>query len=140
MRLLTGTHETPDGRFVAASFARIVGKPQFEPYAAMGWVDEAGSIRTAVLLNDFNGANIELHLVGSISRQVIRDICRYAFLQLGVQRITAKPYRSNPPLRRTVERIGFKLEGVMKRYYGPRTGDDAMILRLDRDAAEKWIT
>jgi RimJ/RimL family protein N-acetyltransferase len=140
MLLKSGTHETEDGRTVAEWFGQVVGKPQFGPYAAMGWQNDKGEPVTAVLFNDYNGANIEMHMVGTFGRQRLREVMRYAFLQLNVQRITAKPYRSNVKLRETVMKLGFEPEGVMKRYYGPSSDDDAIVYRLDRQAAEKWMT
>lgn len=139
MKLITGTHETPEGQFVADWFGRQVGKPQVGPYASLGWQREDGSLSAAVLFNDYNGANIEIHFVGTCGRHGLKDAFRYAFEQLSVQRITAKPYRSNFELRRFVTEIGFVSEGVMKRYYGPSTASDAFVFRLDRDAAEKWM-
>lgn len=139
LRAVTGTHETAEGQFVAGWFGRIAGTTPIAPYAAMGWADDRG-LRSAALFNDYNGANIELHLVGIVRRQIVRDILRYAFLQQKVQRITAKPYRSSFALRRSLERHGFKPEGVMQRYYGPTPAADAFVFRLDRDSAEKWMT
>ncbi len=138
MRFVYGTHESPEGQRIAEWFGRNVGKEQHPPYSAMGWEDERGLI-SAVLFNDFNGSNIEFHMVGKNSRQLIRSILRYAFVQLDVQRLTAKPARSNPHMRDVLKRIGFELEGVMKRYYGPKPSDDAFVFRLDRYRAEKWM-
>lgn len=139
MRVLTGTHETPDGRFVADWFGQVVGKPQTGPYATMGWQKPDGSLSAAVLFHDYTGANIEIHMVGNVRRHALAQAFRYAFDQLRVQRVTAKPYRSNHALRKFVKKLGFVQEGVMQRYYGPTTQDDAFVFRLDRDAAEKWM-
>jgi RimJ/RimL family protein N-acetyltransferase len=138
--VICGTHESADGKRVADWFGEVVGKPQNGPYAAMGWEDGNGRLRTVALFNDYNGANVEMHMVGSLSRGSIRDALRYAFLQLKVLRITGKPYRSNVKLREILVRLGFKAEGTMQRYYGSSSDDDAIIYRLDRDAAAKWMT
>lgn len=138
MTLIFGTHETRDGLRIAAWFGRAVGKPQSAPYATLGCL-EGDDLCNALLFNDYNGANIELHMAGKIKRSLIREGMRYAFLQLGVQRITAKPYHSNEKLLAILPRLGFVQEGiVMQRYYGPN--DDAIVFRLDRPAAEKWMT
>lgn len=139
MQFVSGTHETPDGQAIAEWFGEFVGRPQYAPYVALGWHDR-GVLRSAVLFTDYTGANIELHMVGRLTRQMLREGLRYAFEFLKVQRITAKPYRCNIPLRETVVRLGFEPEGVMKRYYGPDPEHDAMLFRLDRRSAEKWMT
>lgn len=136
--MICGTHDDADGQAVAAWFGQVVGKDPHGPYAAMGWQTD-GQFRTAVLFNDFNGSNIEMHMVGKVGRHALRDALRYAFLQLKVLRLTWKPLRSSVALREVVVGLGGVPEGVMARYYGPTPGDDAMIYRLDREAAEKWM-
>lgn len=138
--LIFGTHETADGLSIADWFGKQVGKPQHGPYATLGCIDRQGLLCNAALFNDYNGANIELHMAGRLTRALLREGLRYAFWQLKVQRITAKPYRSNLVLRQVVRRLGFEQEGVMQRYYGPSSDDDAIVFRLDRQAAEKWMT
>ena len=46
------------------------------------------------------------------TRQTIRTLMAYPFLQLKCQRITARIYKSNKRSRRFVEGIGFKHEGT----------------------------
>lgn len=138
MIVIAGTHETPEGMTIADWFGQKVGKPQYGPYAALGWCSE-NEIVTAALFNDANGANLELHLVGPLSRQVMRDIGNYTFNVQKVCRLTAKPYRSSKKLRAALIEVGFQYEGVMKRYYGPQKSCDAIVYRLDRHAAEKWM-
>lgn len=141
MRSIYGTHETPEGLRVARWFGQQVGRAErVGPYSAMGWLNSDGAFTAVVLFNDYNGSNIEMHMAGTVCRQGLREAFRYAFDQLKVQRITVKPYRSSFALRRIVERLGFKPEGVMKRYYGPAPAADAFVFRLDRDAAEKWMS
>lgn len=141
--LISGTHETRDGLRIAGWFGRFVGKPQFGPYAALGCL-KGDDLCNAAMFNDYNGANIELHMAGTITRPLLRGGLRYAFRGLNVQRITAKPYRSNEALIDILLRLGFVPEfgevehSVMQRYYGPN--DDAVLFRLDRHAAEKWMT
>lgn len=136
--IVAGTHDSDEGRDIAAWFGRIVGKPQFGPYQALAWKAPEG-LRSAVLLNDYNGANIELHMVGELRRAILRTCFRYTFWQLKVQRITAKPYRCAIPIRKALLRLGFEKEAELKRYYGPSSDDDAIVYRLDRPAAEKWM-
>lgn len=136
--IVAGTHETPDGRSIAEWFGRYVGKRQHAPYSAIGCLRQ-GTLCNAALFVDYNGSNIELHMAGTITRSLLRDGFRYAFRGLNVNRVTVKPYRSNVVLREIALRIGFEPEGVMKNYYGPSSDDDAIVYRLDRHAAEKWM-
>ncbi len=136
--IVAGTHDTVEGKVIAEWFGQIVGKPQFGPYQALGWKAPDG-LRSAVLFNDYNGSNIELHMVGELRRPILRTGFRYAFVQLNVQRITAKPYRCAIPIREALLRLGFEKEAELKRYYGPSSDDDAIVYRLDRSNAEKWM-
>lgn len=136
--IVHGTHDSEVGRQIAAWFGQIVGKPQFGPYQAVGW-EAATGLRSALLFNDYNGSNIELHMVGELRRPILRTALRYCFQQLKVQRITAKPYRSAIPMRETLLRLGFEKEAELKRYYGSSSDDDAIVYRLDRHKAEKWM-
>lgn len=139
MRLFTGTHTDQNGQVIAEWFGRQVGRQQFAPYFAMGWADAEG-LRSAALFNDYQlGSNIELHVVGRLTRQTIRDAFDYAFNKLGILHLRAKPRRSNKPLRKMIPRVGFVYEATLQRYYGPHRGDDALVFRLDRDTAMKWI-
>lgn len=136
--IVDGTHDTIEGRDIAEWFGRIVGKPQFGPYQALGWKAPDG-LRSAVILNHYNAANIELHMVGELRRAILRTCFRYTFDQLKVQRITAMPYRCAIQIREALLRLGFEKEAELKRYYGPSSDDDAIVYRLDRSNAEKWM-
>lgn len=135
--MICGTHETDIGRSLAEWFGRKTGKPPVPPYSAMGWTDREGYLTGVALFHDYNGANIEFHFVGKMGRHSLREAMRYPFVQLGALRLTAKPYRSNTDLIRIVEKLGFEKEGEMKNYYG--LDEDAIVYRLDKAAAQKWI-
>lgn len=137
MRLVCGTHATPDGQRVGEWFGHKVGKFQHPPYSAMGWEDGMGELRACALFNDYNGANLEAHMFGRVTRQALREAFRYAFRQVGVVRVTAKPFLSNVNLCVALERIGFVEEFTMKNYYG--LGQHALVMRLDPGAAERWM-
>jgi RimJ/RimL family protein N-acetyltransferase len=139
MHLVSGTHDTAEGRALAAWFGAHVGRPQSGPYAVLGWLDQGGAIRAVALFQHFNGCNIDIHVFGAVTRQTLREALRYPFRQLGCLRVTAKPYRGNKVLRDFLTRVGFVQEGVMLRYYGARKSSDAVVYRLDRKTAEKWM-
>lgn len=139
MRLYSGSWDSENGQTIARWFGAQIGKEQQRPFSAMGWVDPSGQICSAALFDDHTGSNLEIHIVGRMTRQTIREAFNYCFNQLGILRLTAKPYRSNKPLLKMLPRIGFQYEATLKRFYGPQRGDDALVFRLERPAAEKWI-
>lgn len=64
-----------------------------------------------------------------LNREIINDIMRYPFEQLGCVRITAVIARKNHRARAFHERFGFRREGLLRRGFG---GDDAVIYGLLR--------
>lgn len=50
-----------------------------------------------------------------ITTDAVRQICKMAFLELDILRITALVYSSNIASKRVLEKNGFLLEGVMKK-------------------------
>ena len=137
--MIGGTHDTIQGQMVAAWFAEKADREQYPPFTALGWLN-GQDISCAALFTDYqSGGNIELHLIGRLRRNVIRDVLHYAFNTARAARITAKPYRSNEMARDALVRFGFTLEGVLKHYYGWRHSEDAIVYRLDRRNAKKWM-
>lgn len=139
MRPIYGTDNTFDGQMVAAWFGSLTGSPQYGPYAALGWVDDSGAIVGAALFMDYSGSSIELHAIGRMTRQMLRECFQYAFDTAGVLYLRAKPPRHQRKSRDVLERIGFVPECTMRRYYGPTRGCDAIVYRIDRRTAEKWM-
>jgi hypothetical protein len=138
VQLFSGTHQDDIGVTIAEWFGAISGKPVFGSYSAMGWSDPGG-LKSAAIFNDYTGSNLEIHIVGRMTRQTMREAFRYVFDQVKVIRLTAKPHRSNKRLLRMLPKIGFKFEATLKHYYGPERKDDAIVFRMDRDAALKWM-
>ncbi len=63
------------------------------------------------------------------TKEVLRAVCEYPFLQLGCVRVSALVAKKNKRSRQMVEHIGFKLEGVARKGFGT---DDACIYGLLR--------
>lgn len=73
----------------------------------------------AVLYEQYNGTNIWVHAAGTpgkpwLTRQLIHNFFDYPFNQLGCDRITAWVEDTNSASKHFVERLGFKLEAVLK--------------------------
>lgn len=74
-----------------------------------------GHIVAGVVFNEFNGANINMHVAAVprsrwLSRTALRHFFHYPFIQTGVGRITVPIGEGNTPAQRLVEGVGFKYE------------------------------
>jgi RimJ/RimL family protein N-acetyltransferase len=125
---------------IADFVGRTLGITVHPPYSAIGFARNNELIGGAVF-NEFNGWNIEVTLVCPMfSRGTIRALVKYAFIQAGCGRMTAKTRRSNKRTCQILPKIGFKFEGIQARFFGPQTADDAILFRLDRDVAlTRWL-
>lgn len=138
MRLVVGCDE-----IVAAWMEGQTGRPYRLYYdregqpaqAVMGWADDGVLVSAAYFTNHHPGS-IEIHICGRLTRGCVRDAYRYAFGQLKVWRVTALINRSNKLLRRKLHKLGFRYEATLKNQYG---AEDAIMFRLDRAAAERWM-
>jgi hypothetical protein len=84
-----------------------------------------------VVINDYSQGNAELTGIGERcwTVRVCRDLARYVFLRLGCHRLTARTRPSNAKARRALDRLGFKVEGVARDWFG---NEDAVIYGLLR--------
>lgn len=130
---------------VVASWAqaKFQGPNFYAMHSAVGLADPSGTLTGAALFSDYYpGGNVELTYYGpgTISRAVIRAVIYYAFVTLGVSRITAKTRATNKPAIQVLNRLGCDFDCVMKRYYGPRKGeDDAVVYAFPVEKASKWM-
>lgn len=104
-----------------------------KPYVAVGVVRD-GKLCGGVVLNGWLGpdANVDITIASErgFSRGAIREIYDLAFGQLKASRITAHTKRSNKAMQRLLPRLGFKFEGMARRYFGAKRADDALIFAL----------
>lgn len=70
------------------------------------------------------------------TKQSIRAMMRWPFIQLGCERVMTIVASSNQRALRVQEHLGFKLEGVCRKGCLP---DDAMIFGLLREEAPEWM-
>src|ERR1700730_12148387 len=119
MRLIIGQDE------IISAFVGFGLKRKFTPpYVAMGWVKETDGhwrLVGGAVFNDFNGANIEVSIFGSegFTRQSLRQVYRYVFVQCKCLRLTARTEQSNIHMQDILTRRGFVMEGELKNYFGP---------------------
>lgn len=93
-----------------------------------------------VVFHNYRGSNIEAS-IASISprwatKNVLRIIFSYPFVQLGAHRLTALTDAGNQPVRVFLERLGFVHEGTMREAHPE---DDAAIYGMLSHEC-KWIT
>jgi RimJ/RimL family protein N-acetyltransferase len=103
-------------------------------------VARADRIVAVALFSNFQPPTIEVTFVTTTprwaSREMIRGILAYPFLQLGCKRVTAVTETCNAPARSFLERLGFLQEGVHPDAFPSGEGISYGLLRRN---AERWL-
>ena len=76
---------------------------------------------------------------GAVTASVVRQLMRYAFDWLKVNRVTAKTPRQNKTVICGLPSFGFRMEGVMRHYYGPVKRLDAIVFGLLKADAIRFM-
>jgi RimJ/RimL family protein N-acetyltransferase len=113
----------------------------FGPFASIGVEDKSGNLIAGALYNNYQGFDMNFTLATSsprwAQRGVIAAFLAYPFNQRGCTRLTMVIGTDNPRAMKLPLWLGFKIEGIAKRFYdGVR---DAYIIGLMREDAGKWI-
>lgn len=79
-----------------------------------------GKLSGAVLFHNWNGPNVEISYYGekTMTLGVIRCIARYVLVHFDVARLTAITSKRNRQFMRALQKLGFRLEGTQRCYYG----------------------
>ncbi len=87
---------------------------------AFGIVDKEGELVGGILFQNFNGVNLELSYYGvrTLSPGFCRIIARTALGHFNCGRLTVITSQRNKRLIRALLKIGFKLEGIQRVFYG----------------------
>jgi hypothetical protein len=109
------------------------------PYWAFGFLLD-GELRAGVVLNGWNGANVDLttYAPGMFNRLTLRATFAYVFEGLKATRITARTRVTNARMRDILPRVGYVLEGTAPRYYGPGPEGDALVFGMLADQCP-WL-
>lgn len=136
MNLLFG-HDATVAAWCEGKMGRRMG-PWFK---AVGVIDREGKLIGAATFHDWNTHNIEVAFYGpgAISKGIFVGLARYCFENLKVTRITARTTRKNRRVNRGLPKLGFRLEGVSKHFYGPLKRDDAINYVALRSDFEKFM-
>lgn len=111
---------------------------------SIGFASSDGrSILGVAFFNNFmhNHKDIEISVVAATPKWAtpgnIRAILHYAFVQLGVHRMTASTSKSNTKARRLIEFFGGRLEGVHPNGHLGR--EKRLTYGLQRKDADRWL-
>ena len=109
-------------RFVAQRCGVIINPP----YTLMG-IESQGQLIGGVVFNHFTGADIHMTAAGrGWTKGFLADVGSYLFDQLRVRRVTV--ITEQPKVVRLTERLGGKVEGLMREHFGP--GRDAFVMGI----------
>jgi hypothetical protein len=88
----------------------------------IGVIDEERSLVGAIFFHNFNGVNVELGYYGpkTLSLGIVRSICRIVISEFKASRLTVVTSRRKKHLIKSLIKIGFRIEGVQRRFYGDR--------------------
>lgn len=115
-----------------------IGNHHHEP-RAIG-VARGGKIVAVAVFYDYRITSIEVTFVTTTprwaSRENIKAILSYPFVQLGCRRVTAITEEGNTSARAFLERLGFKQEGIHPDGFETGTGISYGLLR---EAANRWL-
>lgn len=140
MRLVFGEDERV-ARWASRQFGPRMGAFSagfVQPFIAIGIQNEAGDLTGASILNNYDGRDIEITVIGRgmISRGAFRALASYVFDQLRCVRVSATVRSDNASILRMAGRLGFKREGLIRKKYG---ACDAVVLGLLKEECKNWI-
>ena len=108
-------------------------------YTALGLLKD-NKLVAGLIYTDYVGTSIDIHIGAHpnkrwMTKELLIMIFHYPFIQLGVQRITAKIASKNKDARNLAERWGFTQEGAMREAI---KDDDLIIYGMLKNEC-KWI-
>lgn len=108
----------------------MVAKKAFEQYGALpfkfdraiGLVTPGPVLQGAVFFTNYNGSNVELSYYGknTATAGVIRCLARFIIHAFNPSRLTVVTSKRNRHYIRAFQKLGFKVEGIQRCYYGAR--------------------
>lgn len=107
------------GAHVADFVADRVGSVIVPPFEAIG-IERDGALVGGAVFNHWTGSDIHVTVAGSPiawSRRFLRQLARYAYDQLGCERVTI--VTEQPSVLDFAERLGGVVEGRMRNHFGP---------------------
>ncbi len=107
---------------VAEKLFASYGQAQYKYDKCLGLVHATRGLVGAALLHNWNGSNVELSYYGenTLSCGVIRCLARYIVCTFDPSRLTVTVGKRRKRFQRALMRLGFRLEGTQRCYYGKR--------------------
>lgn len=131
-----------DGVVAEWAQTKFTGLNFYAMHSAFGVENEGHLIGAAIFSDYYPGGNVELTYYGpgTLTRRLFGAIAYHAFITLGVSRVTARTRCRNKEVIGLLQRLGFKHEAVVKRYFGPREMEDgATVFYYPVEKAGKWL-
>lgn len=104
---------------------------------AIGVMNERQELVGAAILHNWSHNDIELSVVGKMTKQLIIAAAWIAFSRVG--RITVRVPRKKKRIMEAARKYGFHLEGTIRRLYGPYKRDDGIVFGLLKSEAGRFI-
>jgi hypothetical protein len=108
---------------------------------AIGIVTTEGKIVGAAIFQNFNGSNVELSYYGpkTLTLGIVRALAKATIATFNASRLTVVTSQRNRLFMRGLQKIGFKLEGHQRCYYGREDNkrNNGIRFVLFRDGLEK---
>ena len=112
----------------------------FGAYSAIG-IEDNGQLIAGVVYHDYRRFSIQISMASETpswcSRRTLAVLLGYPFYQCKVERITACTAKKNKRLRSLIERLGFRLEGTLRKGFDGHS--DLLIYGLLKHEASRWI-
>jgi RimJ/RimL family protein N-acetyltransferase len=130
--MLLVKHDAAVAQVVGAGLGTVI----IPPYVAFGILKD-GQIVGGYVLNDYNGANIELTAYTPQLMRLghLRLLAQFIFGHLRCRRISAHAHRKNKLSIKTLEKAGFRYEATRRGFY-PQ--GDAVLFRMKREECRWW--
>ncbi|MEF3133011.1 GNAT family protein [Rhizobium sp. 268] len=104
--------------YIAAWVGGNIGVSFEPPYTALAHIDR-GRIIAGYVFNVWTEHDVEVSLAAErLSVTLMREAFRYVVDQLGCRRATFRTRADNIPAQRALERLGARLEGRQRAYFG----------------------
>lgn len=125
--------------YVAAKLFAYYKQKAFKYDACFGLMDDTTKeLKGAMLLHNYNGNNIELSYYGerTMTPGVIRWLAKTIIYTFNASRLTVMVSKKRRRFIASLQKFGFKLEGVQRCHYGkrdcPRNTGVRLVLFRDR--------
>jgi RimJ/RimL family protein N-acetyltransferase len=89
---------------------------------AIGLIDKDKALVGGILFQSWNGSNVEVSYYGkgTLTAGIVCCIARYTLATFDPARLTVVTSKRNRQLMKALQKLGFKIEGAQRCFYGKR--------------------